>query len=155
MKKRKAQTNCSYLTASRGGSEHPALTALSVTKIDLPQQILRVLIPVLRFLSYHTFIFPGDHTVSTSLCWMPAEQLSRSRPLVYSNEKTLLEACKWYLLLWEQFIQDGHFSLRRRKKVTQKYSSLQRKTLFISILISLGMNRLLKKTGREQTSKSV
>lgn len=39
-----------------------ALTALSVTKIDLPQQILRVLISVLSFLSYHAFKFPGDHS---------------------------------------------------------------------------------------------
>lgn len=56
MKKRKAQANCSYLTTSRGDSEDSALTALSVIKIDLPQQILRVVIQVLSFLSYHTFI---------------------------------------------------------------------------------------------------
>lgn len=40
----------------------PALTVLSVTKIDLPPQILRVLISVLSFLSYHTLKFPGDHS---------------------------------------------------------------------------------------------
>lgn len=56
MKKRKALASCSYVTAFRGGSEDSALTALSVTKIDLPQQILRVVISVLSFLSYHTFI---------------------------------------------------------------------------------------------------
>lgn len=50
MKKRKTQANCSYLTATRRGSEDSALTALSVTKIDLPQQIPRVVIPVLNFL---------------------------------------------------------------------------------------------------------
>lgn len=93
-------------------------------------------------------------TVSTSLHWMPGVQLSCSWPLVYNNEKTLLEACEWYQLLWEQLIQGGNFSLRRRMKVTQIHSSLQGKSLFVSILISLGMNCLLKKLGK-QTSKSM
>lgn len=39
-------------------------------------------------------------------------------------------------------------------KVTQIYSSLQGKTLFVSILISLGMNRLLTKL-EKQASKSM